>query len=75
MRWTLTCLTIVALLASAGCAPGPGRITAWVADDLAEVVADTPPVSESSVYSATRQQLTLTSALNETIAFQLVLRA
>jgi hypothetical protein len=63
------------LLLVAGCVEPAGRINAWLADDLADIRADTAPAYESNVYSAQRGTLTLQSALNQTVACQLVLRA
>ncbi len=65
-----------ACLMPAGClAPAPRNFTAWILSGDEEVTPATPPRPENEVYSAARQRVQLSAALNETLALQLVLRA
>lgn len=66
-----------AALLSAGCAwPGdPLGLRVWAAEDCRTIEPGTPPVLENEIFSASRRRLGLTAAINETVAFQLVLSA
>lgn len=72
----LLTLGLAALLAGAGCttprAAGPAAV--WIVDDAHDLAADTEPLPESEVYSASRGSVELLAAINETVAFQLCLR-
>ncbi len=48
-------------------------LTAWIADDTDEIGPDTPSATRTTVYSALAGAVRLRAAINETIAFQLVL--
>jgi len=68
---------VAALLpALAGCgALAPARqVAVWIVDGDDELAPDTPPDLENDVYSASRRQVRLKAALNETLALQLALR-
>lgn len=71
--------TLAALLALAtlgGCMmPGSRGLSAWIvpADEL--LGTDTPRSGENSVYSESRGEIELLAGLNETVAFQIALRA
>jgi len=70
-------LGLVLLAASAGCTlPGARQtVTAWLVGGDEELTFDSPPSLENEFYSASRGQLHLKAALNETVAIQLALRA
>ena len=65
---------LATILPLAGCAGYRGTLTSWVVDDCTEVFADAQPQLETRLYSAAQQVINLDAALNETVAFQLVLR-
>jgi len=67
----------LAALLSGGCLDGAagGRPTVWAVGDGAVVDARAPVQPETALFSARRQRVTLSAALNETIAFQLAIRA
>jgi hypothetical protein len=71
-------LLIVSVLwmASVGCTLPPAQrgLTIWAASGDEEVLLDTPPSLENDVYSATRGEVRLQAALNETVALQVCLR-
>ncbi len=63
------------LLAGVGCAEiGARSLSVWVADGDTHILADTPPRLESNTFSNERREVTLTAAINETIAFQVMLQ-
>lgn len=74
------------LASAAGCQnpPGPMRawtpperdsaaLTAWIADDSDEIGPETPSATRTAVYSAIDRTVRLRAAINETVAFQVVL--
>ncbi|MFH1745982.1 MAG: glycoside hydrolase domain-containing protein [Planctomycetota bacterium] len=67
---------LLILLLVTGCLP-PARqpLTIWAVDEREFLAPDSRPILESDVYSATSQQVRLTAAVNETVAFQLALRS
>jgi hypothetical protein len=77
---TTACLRFCAVLglslcALCGCMPPAARpITVWAVSEDEELWPDTAPMPENEVFSASVQQLRLTAALNETVAFQVGLR-
>lgn len=63
-------------LASGCLAPLASRnVTIWVVDGDDELTFDTPPSLENEIYSASRGELRLKAALNETIGIQVGLHA
>ncbi|MBU0640479.1 MAG: DUF4091 domain-containing protein [Planctomycetes bacterium] len=47
-----------------------GEVTVWIVGDGEQITADSPPVLENDVYSASRRIARLKSAINETVALQ-----
>ena len=66
-RWFVV-VAAALLLGATGCLPPAQQpLTVWAVRGEEPLAADTPPTLESEVYSATRGQLTLDAAINETI--------
>lgn len=58
-----------------GCqATGTGPLSVWIVHDGRQVLADDLPMPENEIYSASRAQVRLSAAINETVAFQIGLR-
>ena len=75
-RGALAALAAAGLVLGAGClAPAPRTLTIWAAAEDEDLTHDTPPALENEIYSASRGELRLHAALNETVAFQMGLRA
>ncbi len=73
---TLALSCTMLLVVSAGClAPSATDATVWVVDDAVNVERGSAPSLENAVYSASRHRVELSAAINETVAFQVVLRA
>ncbi|MCG3126294.1 MAG: hypothetical protein CHACPFDD_01126 [Phycisphaerae bacterium] len=64
-------------LAAGGCMwpRDPLALRVWAAEDCRTIDPGTPPALENEIFSAARGQLRLSAAINETVAFQLVLSA
>ena len=77
VRFTLP-LGLALLLGLSGCTT-PGnqsrRLTVWIVGDTRDLRADSDPLLENEVYSASRGIMELTAAINETIAVQVGLKA
>lgn len=68
---------LAVLLTGVGCVtPGGANssVSAWVVGGARELNADTPPLLENEVYSASRGVVEMAAAINETVSFQLALR-
>ena len=64
------------LAASAGClAPSSRGVTVWIVAGDDALTGDTPASLENELFSASRGELRLRAALNETIGFQVALHA
>lgn len=64
------------LAACAGCvAPETRGLAVWSLADCRPLDADSTPTPESETYSAATRTTRLTAAINETVAFQLAIRA
>lgn len=65
----------LSLALATGCLPPtPKTVTVWAVYGSEPLTHNSPPQPESEVYSASRGELRLDAALNETVAFQLALR-
>ena len=64
------------LVLSAGCTllSPPRTVAIWVVSGDEELTSDTPPDLENDIYSATRGEIHLKAALNETLGLQIGLR-
>ncbi|MGD8451980.1 MAG: DUF4091 domain-containing protein [Phycisphaerae bacterium] len=72
-RWFVV-LAAMVLLAAAGCLPPVRRpLTVWAVRGEEPLAADTLPALESEVFSASRGEITLDAAINETVGFQVAL--
>lgn len=72
-RWVAAAIGPV-LIACAGCLSTLGAPpTAWIVDAREDASGDAQPSLENSVYSASRGEIRLTAAVNETLSFQLAL--
>ncbi|MCH8806482.1 MAG: DUF4091 domain-containing protein [Planctomycetes bacterium] len=69
------CVAPLFLLLTACRAPQAAPPTVWVVDGAREILADSGPSFENEVYSASRGVVTLTAAINETVALQIALRS
>jgi|GEM_PF-414597 len=75
---TLSFLTLVAILTSAGCSPwwsDVGGVRIWAVPDTVTVFPDTMPEPENAVYSGASRTIRLEAAVNEVVSFQLVFRS
>lgn len=75
--WFPMAAGLAALLLGGGCLSpgrGVGEPTIWVVSGGRELTADTQPLLENEVYSASRQTVELSAAINETVALQIGLR-
>jgi hypothetical protein len=71
--WPAGLLVLLAL--PCGCqAPSSGPLSVWIVQDLRRISAEDLPLPENEVYSASRGQVRLRAAINETVAFQVGLR-
>ncbi|MFQ5806493.1 MAG: glycoside hydrolase domain-containing protein [Phycisphaerae bacterium] len=72
----LLALGLSAPLPGAGCATGGlgGPLSVWVVSGSRELTGDSEPLLENEIYSASRQTIQLTAAINETVSFQIGLR-
>lgn len=69
-------LLAIALMPAIGCAPpGASGLAVWAVSDTRELTPDSEPLPENEVYSATGRNIRLNAAINETVAFQLGVRA
>lgn len=62
----------------AGCsvlAMNTGRIQVWAVPDYVSVQPDATPELDNEVYSDTEHRVRLSAAVNETVAFQMIMRA
>ncbi len=75
-RAAIRLAALAVCLVPAGCMPGgPARqVSVWIVSGDDDLSADTPPSPENDVYSASRGEVRVDAALNETLAFQVVLR-
>lgn len=72
----LVAVACLSLGPASGCLrPTQRTVAVWVVAGGEDLTHDTPPNPENDVYSATGGGLRLTAALNETVAFQIALRA
>lgn len=72
--FALVLLTTLILLAGCLGPTGATGVAVWVVDGGTDVLADTPPSSENTVFSASLGAIRLQAAQNETLGLQLVLR-
>lgn len=74
--FALLCASAIALLATGCILPAQsGSIAVWAVSDTRELAPDSEPLPESEVFSASGRLVRLTAAINETVAFQLAVRA
>jgi hypothetical protein len=75
-RWLVLLTAAVGTLATIGCVgPGSPAVTAWVISADLAARPDLEPQLETEIFSAARRRLHLVAAVNETISFQVGLRA
>jgi len=74
--WALPTLGLLALLPGGGCAARGrgGPLSVWVVSDSRELTTDSEPLLENEIYSASRETIELSAAINETVSFQVGLR-
>ena len=77
-RLIVPAMTVAALvlIGSGGCIDPfktGSSLSAWIVEDSREVGPTSGRVARNEIYSAADQTLRLTAAVNETVAFQLVL--
>lgn len=75
-RAAIRLTALVLCIVVAGCMPGgPARqVSVWIVSGDDDLSADSPPNPENDIYSASRGEVRVDAALNETLAFQVVLR-
>ena len=74
----LLCLAFACQLAwLTGCVEsrGPRGVTGWFVSDLRELTPDSTASPENEIYSATRNEIVLQAAVNETLGLQSALRS
>lgn len=66
---------VALLMLPCGCQiTAPGPLTVWIVQDGRPLGAEDLPLLENEIYSAWRAQVRLSTAINETVAFQIGLR-
>jgi len=68
-------LAFVAILTGCIFPTQTSSISVWAVSDTRELAPDSEPLPESEVFSASGRLVRLTAAINETVAFQLAVRA
>ena len=66
-------LSLVLLVAACGCVPQDGSLRIWAASDMMHLTDRTPASQTNAVWDSTDQTVTLFSAANETVSFQIVI--
>ncbi len=73
--WWGCVATLLLGLSATGCVDrATPPLTVWAVGDHEALTHDSPPAPENAVYSASRREIDLVAALNETVAFQLAVR-